>query len=148
MTQCRNVWNCEKTDLWLDEMVDWELQNNYLPAVHSGHLSTNIIWFPSSTLCCEDRSFHKHHLLHHNLLTSLAVHYLLWRQIYPHITWFYPPSLSLWKMISGLDLCEGGRFSTAIFHSDIQLSVCHFVKGNVCWKFAHFFCLVHDKGWD
>ena len=47
-----------------------------------------------------------------------------------------------------LDLCEGGSFSTVIFNSDIQLSVfpiscliclsvCHFVKGNVCRKFAH-----------
>ena len=57
--------------------------------------------------------------------------------------------------ISKLDLCEGGSFSTAIFNSDIQLSVdtfscfisvCPFVallnKGNVCRKCA---CLVDIK---
>ena len=52
--------------------------------------------------------------------------------------------------IAKLDLCEGGSYSTAIFNSDIQLSVyscscfisvCRFVKGNVCGKFAHCFVL-------
>ena len=53
--------------------------------------------------------------------------------------------------VSYLDLCEGGSFSTAIFNSDIQLSiysilcliiclsVCRFVKGTVCPNFAHCF---------
>ena len=57
------------------------------------------------------------------------------------------------REISKLDLCEGGSFSTAIFNSDIQLSVysiscftyiclsvCPFCKGDVCRKFA-LFCL-------
>ena len=64
-------------------------------------------------------------------------------------------SLSFFVLFCGkLDLCEGGSFSTAIFNSDIQLSVysflllyiclsvCRFVKGNIiiCQTFVQ--CLV------
>ena len=62
-------------------------------------------------------------------------------------------------IISKLDLCEGGSFSSAIFNSDSQLScfsflcfisLCPFVallnyKGNICRKFTHNFVYSQER---
>ena len=48
-----------------------------------------------------------------------------------------PSHILLVLVISKLDLCERGSFSTAIFYSDIQQSFSHFVF-NICLSVCHF----------
>ena len=76
-------------------------------------------------------------------------HYLMCKSLPYYLRLLYSSTFIILSHLSKLDLCEGGSFSTAIFESDMQLSLyscsCFIsvtpFKGNVCRKFTHCFVL-------
>ena len=122
--------------LWTLEL-DFPLYFSKIGLGHVGLLDTDPLIFPDASLSLSLS-------LPLPLCTSFLFHaiFIFFMSYSP-----LPCHILLALVISKLDLCEGGSFSTAIFNSDIQLSVlilfvfyiiyvCPFVayKGNVCRK--------------